>query len=631
MLAERFRPAVLGLLFVAGCPSPIAAPTCTVDLDCPSGNYCGTARTCVFDCLEREDCEASHGPTATCNGRGRCTGEPLDAGTTDAPAIDAPAETDSGTDAAIDAGGDAGPTIAPPRPISPLSSARVTSRSPTLRWELAPGTDGARIELCSDRACTTVLETLDVSGTSGAPTADLPPGAVFWRLFGASGATVGTVASPTWEIFVRRRSASIDTSFGTTLDVNGDGRPDLAVGAHGAATNRGAVYVHHGRMGAPLMTPSATLMGPEPAGRFGIVVASAGDVNGDGFSDLVVGAPAVTSGGRAYVYYGSALGVASTPDATLESPRVGSFGQVVASIGDVNADGYGDLAISEPTFGNERVYVFLGGPAGPEETPSTTLIAPATGGGGFGSGMGLSGGDVDCDGDGDLVVGAHTFETNAGQLYVYAGGAAGLPTAPTQTIPSPGASGTYFAFAVSASGDVNGDGCADLVTGGNGVAGGDGTAYVFAGSVTGLSMIATTTIPAPDTGGLGQFGRAVASAGDVDGDGYDDVVISAYAIGMGRTFVFRGGSSGLATSAGVARDGLDPGGATDGLMSVAGVGDVDGDGHDDVAVGAASAVTQTGRLHVYAGGTAPLLGTSPIRSLSGPAANGFFGLGLASL
>src|SRR5581483_3712440 len=125
------------------------------------------------------------------------------------------------------AGGAGGSSVAgspaAPRLIAPLSTATVTSQRPTLRWVLAAGTDGAHVDICRDRACTKTVTSFDVVGPFAAPRSALPSGVLFWRAFGRSAGAIGTTPSPTWEMFVGARSATVDTSWGTTPDVNGDG------------------------------------------------------------------------------------------------------------------------------------------------------------------------------------------------------------------------------------------------------------------------------------------------------------------------------------------------------------------------------------------------------------------------
>jgi hypothetical protein len=114
--------------------------------------------------------------------------------------------------------------VPPPRALAPLSTATVSSRRPTLRWNLVGETTGAHVEICRDRACSNLIERFDATGSSGRPTENLPAGVVFWRLRGRAGAVTGETTSQTWQFTVGARSAStIDTSHGTTVDVNGDG------------------------------------------------------------------------------------------------------------------------------------------------------------------------------------------------------------------------------------------------------------------------------------------------------------------------------------------------------------------------------------------------------------------------
>jgi hypothetical protein len=140
----------------------------------------------------------------------------IDVPAIDVPAIDVPV-IDAATDVpAVDARADAAvdapaPTLSgvAPRPIAPISLGDVTQRRPTLRWQLPSGFDGAVVELCRDRACTMVIETRTVSGSSTQPTADLPArSVVFWRLRGRRGATTDAAYSPTWLFHVPATSAS---------------------------------------------------------------------------------------------------------------------------------------------------------------------------------------------------------------------------------------------------------------------------------------------------------------------------------------------------------------------------------------------------------------------------------------
>ncbi len=161
------------------------------------------------------------------------------------------------------------------------------------------------------------------------------------------------------------------TSFGTAVaaagDVNGDGYGDAVIGAPTA----NVAYIYNGGASGLVATVGTTLAGPTGTTRFGASVASAGDVNGDGYSDVLVGAP---GSNRAFLYFGRAAGInAAMPIPLLPSGAGANFGVSVAGIGDVNADGYADIAVG--TDGASIVYVWFGGASGLGTTP-TGVNAP---------------------------------------------------------------------------------------------------------------------------------------------------------------------------------------------------------------------------------------------------------------
>ncbi len=374
-------------------------------------------------------------------------------------------------------------------------------------------------------------------------------------------------------------------------DVNNDGHDDVIVGAYwedGGAPNAGRAYVFSGNGGGLLYT----LQSPNPGnhGHFGGEVSCAGDVNDDGYDDVVVGAAGETvlipSDGRAYLFSGANGNLLHT----LTSPRPkfeGYFGSSVSGAGDVNNDGYADVIVgAEQEDGGVgragRSYIFSGN--GYDllyilESPQPELL------GYFGGSVSCAG-DVDGDGHDDLIVGAHWEDVataNDGRAYVFSGDGAGLLYALES--PDVGAGGS-FGHSVSGAGDVNNDGHADVIAGAYREAGGAqwaGRAYVFSGDGGCLLH----TLESPNAQYWGWFGRVVSGAGDVNNDGHADVIVGAgaedgSAPGTGMAYVFSGSGAGLLAAL------ESPAPEENGAFGywVCGGGHVNGDACEEVIIGA---------------------------------------------
>jgi FG-GAP repeat protein/flagellar hook capping protein FlgD len=393
-------------------------------------------------------------------------------------------------------------------------------------------------------------------------------------------------------------------------DVNGDGFGDVIVGSpsnDAGGLDAGRAYVFYGGPGADAV-PDLTLTGAAAGDRFGGSVAAAGDVNGDGYRDVIVGANLNDAGGlnagRAYVFFGGP-GADAVADLTLTGAAASNFfGMAVSSAGDVNGDGFDDVIVGAPfapTGG--RAYVFYGGQS-PDAVADVTLLGRGTSLDQFGISV-SSAGDVNGDGYGDILVGDFLHDaggTNAGQAYVYYGGAT-PDTTPDVTLTGQTA-GDNFGFSTSSAGDVNGDGYADVIVGApsNSAGGlGAGRAYVFCGG-PGVDAAPDLTLTGVAPGD--NLGTSVSSAGDVNGDGYADVIVGAShndagGTDAGRAYVYYGGP-GADAQADMMVTGAAAGDQFGGSVSAAGDGLADGYG--DLIVGAGgndAAGTDAGRAYLY--------------------------------
>ncbi|MBC7987318.1 MAG: FG-GAP repeat protein [Sphingomonadaceae bacterium] len=420
--------------------------------------------------------------------------------------------------------------------------------------------------------------------------------------------------------------------------------------------------------------------GIDPNDRSGRSVASAGDVNGDGFDDIIIGAFGADSGaGESYIVFGKAGGFAASLDPAsldgsngfrLDGIDAGDYsGFSVASAGDVNGDGFDDVIIG----------AYLADPVGLSEGESYVVFGRA---GGFGATLDLasldgsngfrldgidviddsgrsvsSAGDVNGDGFDDILIGARGGDPGgdsyAGETYVVFGSGAAFAAAidlasldGTNGFRIDGIdSGDQSGRSVASAGDVNGDGFDDLIIGAyRAYPNGDafaGESYVVFGS--GAGFAASIDLAGLDGANgfrldgidpLDRSGRSVASAGDVNGDGFDDVIVGAlfadpngdsYA---GESYVVFGSGAGFAAAIDLAGlhgtngfriDGIDANDQSG--ISVASAGDVNGDGFDDVVIGASAADSVAGESYVVFGKADGFAASLDLATLNGT--NGF--------
>ena len=452
-------------------------------------------------------------------------------------------------------------------------------------------------------------------------------------------------------------------------DVNGDGFDDILIGAFRASPNgnynSGESYVIFGNSESPAISLDlATLLAVNGGdGTVGFVingidggdysgrsVSSAGDINGDGFEDILIGAfgadPNGSFSGESYVVFGSDAGFGASLDlSSLNGTNgfvingIGLFdnsGDNVSSAGDINGDGFDDILIgasnADPNGAESgETYVVFGRDlafAASFELSGLLAVNGGDGTSGFvingidgddGSGYSVSSaGDINGDGFGDIIIGATYADPNgaeSGESYIVFGSGAGFG-ASLELSSLNGTNGFVIGgidefdesgMSVSSAGDINGDGFDDVIIGAE-RAGLTGESYVvlggdipFTASLDLSSLDGTNGFVINGIDESDRSGSSVSSAGDINGDGFDDILIGARRADpngdlSGESYVVFGNDAGFGASLDVSSldgttgfviNGIGQGDLSGGSVSAAG--DINGDGFDDILIGAASA------------------------------------------
>jgi hypothetical protein len=417
-------------------------------------------------------------------------------------------------------------------------------------------------------------------------------------------------------------------------DVNGDGYTDILMGAlknNDGGTSAGQSYLILGKASGwardtSASTANASFWGEKADDRSGESVAAAGDVNGDGYDDLMIGALGNDDGGnnagQTYLFFGKASGWAmdtklSKADASFIGESPGDIvGYSEACAGDVNGDGYDDILIAGYANGEGganagQAYLIFGKASGWAMDTNLSKANASFWGEQADDYAGFSvagGGDVNGDGYDDFLIGAFENDdggSNAGQVYLILGKATGW--AMDTKLSKADASfwgenaGDWLGWSMADTGDVNRDGYDDILIGAYYSSDGGsfaGQSYLILGKAAGWAM--DSKLSNADASFWAEHdydgSTMVSGAGDVNGDGYDDFLIGAFANddggnNAGQSYLILGKASGWAmdTSLSMADASFWGEGPTDySGNSVSGGADVNGDGYDDILIGSSS-------------------------------------------
>lgn len=365
-----------------------------------------------------------------------------------------------------------------------------------------------------------------------------------------------------------------------------------------------------GDLGMDLGEAAFIITGGASSDWLGTSVSNAGDVNGDGYGDFMIGAPYADDGGSAagavYLFYGSDNLSGSVTDSDADMILIGETagdyaGWTVASAGDMDGDGYGDILIG--AYQNDE---------GGTSAGKVYLV--------YGS-------RIVSDTDGSIDLSSASVEFVGENSY------------------------DYFGYALSGGGDVDGDGCADLLLGAkgydNGAYSSAGNAYLIYGQGTacnGESKLSGTydigsraDATFPGRGSSYYLGNALTLDGDLNGDGYSDVLLGAYGVngdytGSGKVYVMLGSATEFSGTINVNSD-LDASFSGTSSNEQAGIrleyaGDMNGDENDEILVGAYNsdvAGTDAGAVYVVLGDDSPAASLSAYASLTGENAGDFAG------